>query len=261
MTTHASTRIGILIAAGTFLSLALASPIGAQTTKVYGKCSQSHAGREYRVKRLTLEGDSKVTKSVAGHAVLYARERYALQDITTQADIDRATREVYDFLTYKVGNPSLVAAQWVSAGYQHFDSHADEAAAALLGMELLGPAQQVRFPREISDWLKTKVDSLGQADSSNAGICAAMGDTTMVGVACQVLLPFVKEAMKRSIDRIGISSATLRGESYDVKDPQIELMIYVKRHPQPYLAGRFGAKRRISSAVTHTDRLPVRTER
>lgn len=198
--------------------------------KTYPQCSQSHAGRSYRVKRLATDGDSKVTKSVAGHTVLYARERFGLADITSDADYDRAVSEMYDFLKWKLGNPSLVASQWVSAGYQHFDSHADEAAAALLGVELPGPAAEVRLPKVMSDWLKA------EADSAGADFCTQLGDSTIVGFTCEVLEPYVREAIAKSIDRIGISSATLIGKTrYDVKTAEIELLVHLRRHPMQFL--------------------------
>lgn len=235
---------------------------GTGITKTYGTCSQDHAGYDYRAARLLKDGDSKVAKSAAGHAVLYARERYAIQDITTQADVDRAMREMYDFLSWKIGNPSAVAAQWLTAGYRHFDSHADEAAAALLGMEIPGPGHQVRLPRELSSWLKTTVDSLGQADSTNAGLCASMGDSTMVGVGCELLMPLVKDAIKQSIDRIGISSATLTGKSYDVRNQQVELMIYARRNPIPFVPGRiYGGSRRTSGIESNAERTRARASR
>lgn len=78
-----------------------------------------------------------MTKSVAGHAVNYAIERYALSDLVTAADHERATEEMVGYLKWKLGNPSAVAAQFVSAGYQHFDrAYVDKAGAALLGFEL-----------------------------------------------------------------------------------------------------------------------------
>jgi hypothetical protein len=94
---------------------------------------------------LAKHGDARMGMSAAGHAALYAIQRFHLEDFkVSQADIDRAQKEVYEFLKWKLGSATAVAAQFVSAGYQHFDrAYSDEAAAALLGAIL--PADPTGF--------------------------------------------------------------------------------------------------------------------
>lgn len=228
--------MNVVIQRAATVALLILSTAALPAREPYPACSQSHAGKSYRAKRLATDGDTKVLRSIAGHVTIYARQRYGLQGLVTDADAARAQKEMYDFLSWKLGNPSLVGAQWVSAGYQHFDHHADEAAAALLGMDLPGPGPQVRLPKEMSAWLKQQVDSLAKSDSSVAAICAGMGDSTFVGFACEALVPVVLAALERAadraIDRIGISNAALMGKNkYDITDAEIELLEQVRRNP------------------------------
>ena len=238
------------------LQPATAAPV--EPAKEYPRCTQDHAGRSYRTQRLVKDGDSEVLRSIAGHTVLYARERYGIADITTDEDYRRARTEMYHFLSWKLGNPALVAAQWVSAGYQHFDHHSDEAAAALLGMELPGPGPTVRLPKELTAWLKAQVDSL-QRNGEGENVCASMSDSSFVGLGCEILLPFVQEAIERSIDRIGISSAALIGRNhFDVTDPEIELAIHVRRNPAPAPARGIQGIRKRPRSGTDSDGRPRR---
>jgi hypothetical protein len=269
-------RGGLVTALVVTFALDLAAPLAAQiqpprpratgaaakpssgAVKTYPKCRQDHAGRSYRVQRLAKDGDAKVLTSIAGHVVIYAKERYSIQDIVSATDYQRAQKEMYDFLSWKLGNPSLVTAQWVSAGYQHFDSHADEAAAALLGMELPGPGAQAFLPKELTAWIKAQVDSAGgefcpalatammqttgvapESAPADAGALppGSQDGNAFVGAACDRLVPLATEAIKKMYDRIGISQAALLGNNkYDVKDHEIELMVYLKRNPKAWTA-------------------------
>ncbi len=102
-------------------------------------CTQHHPGREHRIEAVAKAGDAHMAMSAAGHATLYAIQRFHLENV--YLDIDHAQREVYEFLKWKMGNPAAIAAQFIAAGYQHFDrAYSDEAAAALLGTDL--PSEQ-----------------------------------------------------------------------------------------------------------------------
>ncbi len=218
---------------------ALAAPATASAQQSYPKCTQDHPGRSQRALKFpAVWGDTRVLKSVASHTVKYAIVRYGIQDLVQPPDIEHATKEMYDFFSWKYGNPTLVASQWVTAGYQHFDHHADEAAAALLGMELPGPGAQVRLPKELTQWLHAQVDTAAQ--SSSTDICGALGDTSYVGIACVALIPILREAGNRAVDRLGISNAALIGQNkYDVTDAEIERLKTVRRQS---LASTAGAK-------------------
>jgi len=102
-------------------------------------CTQHHPGREHRIEAVAKAGDAHMAMSAAGHATRYAIQRFHLENF--YLDIDHAQREVYEFLKWKMGNPAAIAAQFIAAGYQHFDrAYSDEAAAALLGTDL--PSEQ-----------------------------------------------------------------------------------------------------------------------
>ncbi len=200
----------------------------------YPSCPQAHPGHEHRLESLVKNGDSKMVRSAAGHAVTYAVIRYGIKDIVTEADKTRAAGEMYNFICWKLGSPSAAAAQWLTAGYQHFDrAYVDEAAAALLGTDLPGPGGSVQLPKALSTFLKHLADSLAtKGDSTGGGgWCKAVGgDSTMWGLGCQALLPIVLKSLHQAIDRIGFNVGGVLGK-FDVSDEQIALMIAARRNP------------------------------
>jgi hypothetical protein len=258
-----------LIAAGLVaLSAAWATPATAQ----YLSDNQKHPGRSWRVQKTTIGGwgDTDVSKSVAGHVVNYAIRRYGLDTVITDpAEIARAKKDMYDFLSWKYGNPSLVAAQWISAGYKHFDGHVAEAAMSLLGTDLEGPGKVVRLDPALSAYLKHEVEQM--AGSDTASVCASLsagsgssgnstsgypgggqpspvgypsttgngnggsGGGVVLGVTCRVLVRIAAEFAKLAIDRLGISSDLLEGKDrFNWKDGDVALTLYVRRNPQLY---------------------------
>lgn len=230
----------------------LASAIGTASAKEYPKCSRNHPGRTDRAARLLQDGDTEVCKSIAKHVVGYSIKKYGLDGVITDDQIRAARSEIYDFLKWKLGNPSAVAAQWVSAGYRHFDkAYSDEAGAAALGSGLPGPGTNLVLPRQLSEWLKAKVDSVGMETEAGPSLCAQIsggsdnggaqptstgsegeeGDagSALMGVGCQLTLVAVKEAIKLAIDRIGISVGA--GRSWDIPNASVELAVYARLHP------------------------------
>lgn len=221
---------------------------------------QSHAGRAWRVQKTTTGGwgDTRVVESIAGHVIIFARHRYGLDSVVTDPQqIKRATKEMYDFLSWKYGNPSAVTAQWISAGYRHFDGHVAEAGMALLGTDLEGPGEVIRLPAELSAYLKSEVDKLASDDTS--GVCARLAGnasgnassngmsggvaqsgtsstsagSSLYGFACKQLITLVAEAAKVAVDRLGISSAALGGaKRVNWRDPDVTLALYARRNPQ-----------------------------
>jgi hypothetical protein len=251
--------------------LALAPDMGAQGPPLRPDTIQDHPGRDWRVRKTTLGrwGDTKVTRYVAEHVVRYAEHRYAIEDIVTPTDRARANGEMYAFLSWKYGNPSAVTAQWISAGYGHFDHHADEGAIALLGGDLPGPGNVAYVPKEVSKWLTEQVKAMATDDKK--GLCALLlqssaGDatysstggplmpsgapagypsttggnttppdadgTSLMGIACEYLIGLAAQAAYDAIGRLGISEAALKGKRYDVSDADIALAICARRHPQ-----------------------------
>ncbi len=223
-----------------------APPSAQPVNKEYAKDGQPHPGRAYRVDKMRPGkwGDTRVLESVAGHAVIYAKQRYAISDIVTDADYQRASKEMYDYLSWKYGNPSLVAAQWISAGYQHFDNFAAEAAAALVGMELPGPGGHISLPKEATTWLKAQVDSMKKDPNYNpcievkeAGTAPGESQSSdpvviLVGAACDIMIRMAAEAANKAIERIGISDQVFNMKrSFNISDSSAEFMIRMKRNP------------------------------
>ena len=113
------------------------------------------------------QGDTKVVRKIVSHTINHAKERYQLAPPVIRVDdTPRAEKEMYEFLNWKLGSPSAVCGQYVTAGQKHFDKgYSDEAAAALVGMELPGAGRaQFRLPKKFSDELKNSIrDCTGQA--------------------------------------------------------------------------------------------------
>lgn len=222
---------------------------GADRAWAHGK----HYPRTTRVDQVRRHGDSKMAKRVAGHVVQEAVLRYEIEDIVTDADRDFAKAQVYEFLKRQLGNPAGIAAQYISTGYGHFEkAYTDEAAAALTGAELPDKSTaRLVLPKEISDYLKHEVDSLGAdfcgtkkeegskaggtgSTGSGSGSANAAGDgtgdeegSTLWGVACEYLYQFIAEAAKKAIARIGFTVS----EHWDIENRDVRAMIYARRHP------------------------------
>jgi hypothetical protein len=89
---------------------------------------------------------------------------------------------VYEFLKWKLGSPAAIAAQFMAAGYQHFDrSYIDEAAAALLGTDLPSGQNgaQMTLSPGFTAHLKLKIDQLQQQGVTQEAmaliLCAELG--------------------------------------------------------------------------------------
>lgn len=133
-------------------------------------CKQDHPGRQNRVEDSIKKGDSEIAKKVAKHVVKYAIQRWDLDGLVSDAEIDNAKERMYSFLKWKLGSPAAVCGQWVSSGYGHFDkAYSDEAAALVIGIfrfedhqpEILVPA-----------WLQKML--VGQAASSGPAIAGLL---------------------------------------------------------------------------------------
>lgn len=223
--------------------------------KQYPKCTRNHPGKTRRAESLAKQGDSRMGLSAARHAIRYAIERYQIQDLVSDTSLARADKDMYEFLKWKSGSASLLAAQWLTAGYQHYDSHADEAAATLLGYDLPGPQHQLRLPEQLTAWIKEQTDSA--ATATNTEICAGLfpqtegtgggtvpgagGSTapseegsgsTIAGIACVAVVELMRQATNRVYDRLGISGDWLLGKTkFDFKDDEIPVLAELRRNP------------------------------
>ncbi len=127
------------------------------------------AGELERAAKCSTKGDTKVSKSIAQRVVKYAIKKYEIADLVDDAGVKNARKQVYAFLKWKLGNPSAVCAQYITAGQKHFNkAYSDEAAAALLGFDL--PDEKAgratfQLPPELVDfWMMTeKLQNTGKA--------------------------------------------------------------------------------------------------
>ena len=227
------------------LTKAAAAKTGSPATskKAYPKDGQDHPGRSDRTAKVAsgYRTDTETTQLIAKHVTNYAINRYGIKDIVSEADIERARKELYDFLSLKYGNPTLVQAQWLTAGYQHFDPFVREAGAALIGTELAGPGDVIRLPKEVSTWLKAQADSIKKDPNYNP--CLGLQESTteesqqdlgvmLVQAGCNYLMQLAAEAADKAIERIGISAQALSGRKVKrFSDSDVEFMIQLKRNP------------------------------
>jgi hypothetical protein len=101
--------------------------------------------------------------------VNHAIKKYEIADLVDEQTTKRAKKEVYGFLKWKLGSPTAICAQYVTAGQKHFNkAYGDEAAAALLGFNL--PNEKAgratfQLPPELVDfWVMTeKLQNAGKA--------------------------------------------------------------------------------------------------
>jgi hypothetical protein len=122
-----------------------------------------------RAAKCVTNGDAKVSKSIAKKVVKHAMKKYEIDDLVNDESRKKARKQVYAFLKWKLGNPSAICAQYVTAGQKHFNkAYRDEAAAALLGFNL--PNEKAgratfQLPPELVDfWIMTeKLQNAGKA--------------------------------------------------------------------------------------------------
>jgi hypothetical protein len=165
------------------------------------KCDQSHPGETERTRDAFTKGDSKMAKSVSAHVVKYAMQRFHLESVETPADISRAEEEVYSFLKWKLGNPTTITAQFVTAGYQHFDNAFPyEAAAALVGFSLPQETKPFALDQKHIDQLKE--------DAQKDGVRLEVYLSKKYGIppdeSSQVVQKLV-EAAQASVSHLGIN--------------------------------------------------------
>ncbi len=157
-----------------------ASPAGAFSHKTL----QDAPGKAKRAAECA-KGDTKQVKQIIRRTIKHAKEKYKLTDglLEDLEDTKRAEKEMYDFLNWRMGSPSAVCGQYTTAGQKHFDKgYSDEAAAALLGMQLPGEGRALKLPKRVSAQLKAQIKSCadqvasavkGEAPASQAPASAA----------------------------------------------------------------------------------------
>jgi hypothetical protein len=211
-------RIGIPLGVALFALLLLIVGISAEPVQ---------AGTSERAAKCATKGDSKTSKSIAKKVVNHAIKQYDLGDLTDDTTQKAARKEVYEFLKWKLGNPSAICAQYVTAGQKHFNkAYADEAAAALVGFNL--PNEKAgratfQLPPEIVDlWVMTeKLKNAGKAYLLQGFLGIPSGLSRQV-------LNEITEQKAKVIKRLGFNIP----KKYDFPTPLLLITIDAKRNPQ-----------------------------
>ncbi len=186
-----------------------------------------HPGRAQRVKSCTTKGDARMTLSVAGHTTDYAVHRFKIQDLVTKADIKRAQDAMYEFLKWKLGNPTAVCVQYISTGYGHFaKAYSDEAGAALLVFKLpkeKGGHSQFYLPPQLVD-LELKINKT----LIPLYAAALQAEFRIPAFVSKQLLNAWFEARAKGLKRLGINIP----KKYDFPNELVLLAIDTKRNPK-----------------------------
>lgn len=187
------------------------------------KCSQDHPGQQHRRESLLKRGDSRMTFSAAGHATKFAVERFRLQDLVTEADIERVSKQMYDFLVWKLGSPTAAASQWLTAGYQHFDKgYSDEAAGMLLGViDFQKKDPELKLPKWMQDYIKAKVAESGE------GIATALTAYGVPEPLAKLLGGLAEKELAKIADRNTVG--VFMPKSFDVDNRLVDAAIAARR--------------------------------
>ena len=186
------------------------------------------AGKIERAAKCATKGDAKVSKSISKKMVAHAIKKYEIADLVGDMEaIKKARKEVYGFLKWKLGNPSAICAQYVTAGQKHFNkAYGDEAAAALLGFNLpnekAGRATFQLPPELVNFWMMTeKLQNAGKAYALQYyyGIPAPL---------TKQLLDAQTELTGKVVKRIGFNIP----KKYDFPNQMILAQIEAKRNPE-----------------------------
>lgn len=185
----------------------------------------AHAGKLERTTKCATKGDARVSKSISRKVVMHAVKKYQLEDIITKDDVKTAKKEVYEFLKWKLGNPSAICAQYITAGTKHFKkAYADEAAAALVGVALPGKgSSDIQLPKELADVLKQAYEKAGD------GFAKALEEE--YGIPPALTNEVVKEVRKyadKATDHLGINIP----KGFDYDNDELEFLIKLKRKAQ-----------------------------
>lgn len=181
-----------------------------------------HRPRATRVDQVRRHGDAKMTKRVAGHVTKEAIIRYDLENLVSDADIERTKDEMYTFLKWKLGGPGAIAGQYISSGYDHFEkAYTDEAAAMLLGViSFAGKEPELVMPKWMQSYLKAKAGESGPAVSQylqTQGVPALVADQLGKKVA---------EVLTKGVER---NVATFIPKEYDVDNRLVRGAIQARK--------------------------------
>ncbi len=182
----------------------------------------TYAGRAERVKKCATKGDARVSKSISTKVVMHAIEKYQIEDLVDKEDIKAARKEVYEFLKWKLGNPSAICAEYIGSGLRHFKrAYSDEAAAALLGYTLPGKnGAEIQLPKELAEALKQSYkeagDSLAKTLQDEYGIPPE---------ATGLVVDAVRKYADKATDNLGFNVP----KGWDFDNKLLDLEIKLKR--------------------------------
>jgi len=186
---------------------------------------EKHPGRAERVKQVAKRGDSRMTLSVAGHTTDYALHHFNLHDLVAPSDIERSGEAMYEFLKWKLGNPSAVAAQYISTGYGHFEkAYGDEAGAALMGFELPKEGGRPDF------YFPTQLLNLGLQIEEAMVPIAAKAIEAEFAIPAFITTPLLKAYVKEKYKVLGRVGFNIP-QKYDFSNELLMLAIDAKRDP------------------------------
>jgi len=194
------------------------------------------------------EGDAKVAHKIAEHTVAHAIKRFGIADLVTDRDIARAHEATYEFLKWKMGNPTTIAGQFATAGYGHFEkAYSDEAAASLLGFDLPrekgGHSQFFLPPEFVKAQLTIKKAAIPMAAEA---IQDAYGVPKFVS---EVVLQMYVEEEAKVLNRVGINMP----RHYDFPNGLVQLTIDLRRNPTATRA----KLQQVIDGKTHSVKLPA----
>ena len=191
-------------------------------------CGTAHAkGGAQRAAKCATKGDAKVSKGIAKKMVAHAIMKYSIADLVDEQAIKNARTEVYEFLKWKLGNPSAICGQYVTAGQKHFNkAYGDEAAAALLGFDLPNEKaghSEFFLPPALLD-LKLMLDK-------NVGAKIGAAFLEVWGIPSYISEPILKAIAEQETKiekRMGFNIP----KKYDFPNGLVQLTIEARRDPQ-----------------------------
>jgi hypothetical protein len=107
-------------------------------------------------------GDSEVSMKISDKVVANAIKKWEIADLVDEEKIQKASKDLYEFLKWKLGSPLLICTQYYTDGQKYFDKkYNDEAVAALLGTEFVkvfpgDEKAEIRLSKGYSEWLQSR---------------------------------------------------------------------------------------------------------
>jgi hypothetical protein len=187
------------------------------------KDAATHPGRSAECAK----GDTKVVREISQRTVKYAKNKWKIGDLVSDQDTKRAESEMYEFFKWKLGNPTTVCGQYVTAGYDHFNkAYGDEAAAALLGFDLPNEKaghSEFFLPPAVVD-VYTAVEKKVAVPMAAKALEAAYGIPAFIS---EMVLKRVADEEGKVLKRMGINIP----KKYDFPNSLVQLTIDAKRDP------------------------------